>query len=172
MNMPAPINEDARRSLSDAKSDTDASQARAAEPDACAWVSANAGTGKTYVLVRRVLRLLLSGTRPERILCLTYTKAAAAEMANRLFRQLGHWAVMADDELLATFKDLEKRAPTDEELKAARTLFARTLETPGALKVQTIHSFCEQLLRRFPLEAGIPPNSNLLDEVECTPFAQ
>ena len=140
-------------------------QTQAAKPDASAWVSANAGTGKTFVLVRRVLRLLLAGAEPEKILCLTYTKAAASEMANRLFAELAKWAVMPEDKLRQTLSEIEGRPPTSQALKRARTLFATTLETPGSLKVQTIHAFCERLLARFPLEAGIAPNATLLDEM-------
>ncbi len=144
--------------------ETTALQARATEPDSCVWVSANAGTGKTHVLVNRVLRVLLTGMPPEKLLCLTYTNAAAAEMSNRLFGVLAKWAVMSHQELIEAFLKLEGRNPNEEELNAVRTLFARTLETPGSLKIQTIHSFCDRLLRRFPLEAGIVPNSSLMDE--------
>ncbi len=139
-------------------------QAQAAEPFGSRWVSANAGTGKTHVLVQRVLRLLLAGAKPDTILCLTYTNAAAAEMENRLFERLSTWAVMSHEELHQTLVTLLAKQPDDTELKLARTLFATTLETAGGLKVQTIHSFCDRLLRRFPLEAEIAPNSSLLDE--------
>ncbi|MCP4935237.1 MAG: double-strand break repair helicase AddA [bacterium] len=139
-------------------------QAQAAEPFGSRWVSANAGTGKTHVLVQRVLRLLLAGAKPDTILCLTYTNAAAAEMENRLYERLSTWAVMSHEELQQTLAMLLAKTPDDTELKLARTLFATTLETAGGLKVQTIHSFCDRLLRRFPLEAEIAPNSSLLDE--------
>ena len=123
-------------------------------PVASAWVSANAGTGKTEVLVRRSLRLLLAGFRPESILCLTYTKTAAAEMQNRLLERpcrLGdHAGGQFDEKLVA----LLRRAPEDEELVAARRLFARALEAKGGLKIHTIHGFCERLLQRFPLEVA------------------
>ena len=141
-------------------------QIKAADPTKNTWVSANAGSGKTRVLTDRVARLLLHNTDPQRILCLTYTKAAAAEMQNRLFKRLGEWAMLPDDELRnalqllgeeSTFLDLEK-------LNQARTLFAAALETPGGLKVQTIHSFCDALLRRFPLEAGVAPQFNVLED--------
>ena len=140
-------------------------QRRAANPAASAWVSANAGTGKTHVLVARVLSLLLSGTtRPDRLLCLTYTKAAAAEMANRLFDRMAKWATMAAVELACELQALLGRAPSAEESRRARTLFAEAIETPGGLKVQTIHAFAERLLQRFPLEAGVPPGFSVLDE--------
>lgn len=147
---------------------TDASlaQRRAARPDASSWVSANAGSGKTRVLTDRVARLLLGGADPGRILCLTYTTAAAAEMQTRLFRTLGQWAMMPDADLRAAIEALgEAEAAQDEAaLDRARTLFARALETPGGLKIQTIHAFCDGLLRHFPLEAGVPPQFTVLDD--------
>ena len=129
------------------------------------WLTANAGSGKTKVLIDRVARLLLDGVQPEQILCLTYTKSAAAEMKNRLFDRLGKWAMLADQEL--NFSLLEMGIQTQlgiEELKKARTLFARAIEAPGGLKIQTIHAFCSSLLRKFPLEAGISPQFGELTE--------
>jgi len=139
-------------------------QSEASDPAASAWVSANAGTGKTHVLTMRTLRLLLAGTAPERILCLTYTKAAAAEMSTRVFDRLSEWVTAPAPELEAALLKLLGRAPTDEERARARTLFTRAIETPGGLKVQTIHAFCERLLQRFPLEAGVPPGFATLDD--------
>ncbi|MDP6263310.1 MAG: double-strand break repair helicase AddA [Rhodospirillales bacterium] len=139
-------------------------QMTAADPTHSAWVSANAGTGKTRVLIDRISRLLLAGTKAERILCLTFTKAAAAEMANRLSSQLGDWAVMAEGELAETLRRLLARHPGGETLAKARRLFAETLETPGGLGIRTIHSFCESLLARFPLEAGVAPHFSVIDE--------
>lgn len=139
-------------------------QALAADPEASVWVSANAGTGKTHVLTMRVLRLLLSGTAPERILCLTYTKAAASEMASRVFSSLANWVTASNDELKAALVDLLGRSPSSDEMTRARTLFAYAIETPGGLKVQTIHAFCERLLQRFPLEASVPPGFSILDD--------
>ncbi|MDX5402964.1 MAG: double-strand break repair helicase AddA, partial [Rhodobacterales bacterium] len=133
-------------------------QVQAARPDGSTWLSANAGSGKTRVLTDRVARLLLSGVEPQHILCLTYTKAAASEMQNRLFRRLGNWAMLPDDTLRGELRDLGIDGPIgDDALRQARTLFARAIETPGGLKIQTIHSFCASLLRRFPLEAGVTP---------------
>jgi ATP-dependent helicase/nuclease subunit A len=143
-----------------------AAQVRAARPSASTWVSANAGSGKTRVLTDRVARLLLGGTDPACILCLTYTKAAAAEMQTRLFRTLGAWAMLDDPELRAALAALGEPAdalPPDR-LARARTLFARALETPGGLRIQTIHAFCEALLRRFPLEAGVAPRFAVLED--------
>ncbi len=138
-------------------------QVRAALPDRSSWVSANAGSGKTRVLTDRVARLLLRGTDPQKILCLTYTKAAAAEMQNRLFERLGEWAMMSDDRLRDTLAALGEEDPIAD-LRQARTLFARALETPGGLKIQTIHAFCDLLLRRFPLEAGVSPQFEVMED--------
>jgi ATP-dependent helicase/nuclease subunit A len=133
----------------------------ASNPRASVFVAANAGSGKTATLVRRVARLLLAGARPEAILCVTYTKAGAAEMQRRLFEQLGDWAVMQDEPLRATLAAIGEPG---RELSSARALFARALETPGGLKIQTIHAFCEKLLRRFPLEAGVSPSFTVLED--------
>lgn len=149
------------------KEETDLSQRKASDPNASAWVSANAGAGKTYVLVRRVLRLLLGATTPpERILCLTYTRAAAGEMENRLYDTLSHWATMDDAALTGELTDLQGRAPDAAEITRARQLFAIALDTKGGLKIYTVHAFCERLLHRFPLEAGIVANFRVLDEQE------
>ncbi len=142
----------------------DDAQRRASDPEASVWVSANAGSGKTHALTTRVARLLLAGNAPERILCLTFTKAAAAEMSSRLYKRLGDWAMMTDKALAAEIQGLEGVAPDAAMLKEARKLFARAIETPGGLKIQTIHAFCERLLGRFPLEAGVPPHFDILDE--------
>jgi ATP-dependent helicase/nuclease subunit A len=136
-------------------------QVAASDPTRSVFVTANAGSGKTSTLVKRVARLLLRGAAPETILCVTYTKAAAAEMQRRLFDELGGWAVMDDAPLARTLAALDER-PTD--LSVARALFARALETPGGLKIQTIHAFCEKLLRRFPLEAGVSPGFTVLED--------
>ncbi|MFV0300744.1 MAG: double-strand break repair helicase AddA, partial [Paracoccus sp. (in: a-proteobacteria)] len=137
-------------------------QVLSADPAASTWLTANAGSGKTRVLTDRVARLLLRGTRPERILCLTYTKAAATEMQNRLLGSLGKWAMLPEPELKRALSDLGEVAIPD--LAEARRLFALAIETPGGLKVQTIHSFCAALLRRFPLEAGVPLGFAELDD--------
>lgn len=144
--------------------EADANQARASDPSASAWVSANAGTGKTEVLVRRVLRLLLAGFAPESILCLTYTKTAAAEMQNRLLSVLGGWATMDEERLDRQLSALMRRTPEESERRQARRLFAKALEAKGGLKIHTIHGFCERLLQRFPLEAGVTPHFAVLDE--------
>ena len=155
-----------RSKLETARAETRRNQAAAADPNGSAWVSANAGTGKTHVLTMRVLRLLLDGTPPERILALTYTKAAAAEMSKRVFARLAKWVTASDDSLRGALAELIDRAPTPAELQRARQLFAIAIETPGGLKVQTIHAFCERLLQRFPLEAGVAPGFAILDDHE------
>lgn len=137
-------------------------QVRAADPGRSTWLTANAGSGKTRVLTDRVARLLLAGTAPERILCLTYTKAAATEMQNRLLKRLGEWAMLPEPKLIEALAALGETTKPD--LAAARRLFARAIETPGGLKVQTIHSFCAGVLRRFPLEAGVPHGFSELDD--------
>jgi ATP-dependent helicase/nuclease subunit A len=139
-------------------------QRGAADPEKSVWVVASAGTGKTTVLTDRCLRLLLAGSRPERLLCLTFTKAAAAEMANRIAERLAHWAVMDDAKLSAALDELTGAPPSDEQRELARRLFARVLDAPGGMRILTIHAFCQSLLRRFPLEAGVAPHFELLDE--------
>jgi ATP-dependent helicase/nuclease subunit A len=145
--------------------DATRAQITAARPDVSTWLSANAGSGKTRVLTDRVARLLLDEVKPQHILCLTYTKAAASEMQNRLFKRLGEWAMMEDDDLRAALRDLGvlKDIPA-KQLRDARTLFAQAIETPGGLKIQTIHSFCASLLRRFPLEAGVSPQFKEIED--------
>jgi ATP-dependent helicase/nuclease subunit A len=136
----------------------------ASDPRSSAWVAANAGSGKTYTLANRVTRLLLDDARPEKILCLTFTKAAAAEMQRRLFDVLGELAMLPDGTLLDRLAEITgDEFPTDDPTKARR-MFALALEAPGGLKIQTIHAFCQSVLSRFPLEAGIPPGFDVLDE--------
>ena len=141
-----------------------ATQARASDPAASAFVSANAGSGKTFVLVQRVIRLLLGGVPPEKILCVTFTKAAAANMAERVFTTLGHWVTLDDDALDAAIREAGIARPTAKLRTSARKLFACALETPGGLKVQTIHALCTRLLQQFPFEANVPARFAVLDE--------
>ena len=139
----------------------------AADPTISAFVTANAGSGKTKTLIDRVARLLLAGVEPQAILCVTYTKAAAAEMQRRLFDRLGKWSVTSDADLSAELVKLVGEADARYDAKSlsdARALFAKALETPGGLKIQTIHAFCEKLLRRFPLEAGVSPGFTVMDD--------
>ena len=138
-------------------------QSLASDPRHSAWVSANAGSGKTHVLTQRVIRLMLNGARPSSILCLTYTKAAASEMSNRVFERLSRWTAMDDTALAREITEVEGKAPDRIKLMEARRLFARALETPGGLKIQTIHAFCEALLHQFPLEANVAGHFTVLD---------
>ena len=140
-------------------------QVEAADPARSTWLAANAGSGKTHVLTDRVARLLLEGVMPQNILCLTYTKAAASEMQNRLFQRLGRWTMLENDKLLSELQELGiEHGLNVEDVSRARTLFARAIEAPGGLKIQTIHSFCASILRRFPLEAGVSPQFIEIDE--------
>lgn len=141
-------------------------QRRAAAPARSAFVSANAGAGKTRVLTDRVARLLLDEVDPAKVLCITFTKAAAAEMAGRLYKLLGEWSLADDKDLNEALDALEggRKNRTLEKLAEARRLFARAIETPGGLKIQTIHSFCESVLKRFPLEAGVTPGFTVLED--------
>ncbi len=142
-------------------------QNRASDPGTSAWVSANAGSGKTWVLTQRVIRTLLSGTSADRILCLTFTKAAAANMSNRVFSALGEWATADDEALKEKIAEVEGTRPGDvptDRLARARRLFAEAIETPGGLKIQTIHAFCESILKQFPLEADLGGGFDILDD--------
>lgn len=153
-------------------------QSAAADPLRSVWVGASAGTGKTKVLIDRVLRLMLpragqaeaGATRPDKILCLTFTKTAAAEMSNRIYEKLGDWAVMPDAELEEELFKLVGQRPDEALVRAARRLFARVLDTPGGLKIMTIHSFCQSVLKRFPVEAGLPPHFELMDEEDAVEY--
>jgi ATP-dependent helicase/nuclease subunit A len=140
-------------------------QRQAADPNQSVWVSANAGAGKTTVLVQRVIRLMLGGAEPETILCLTFTKTAAAEMQTKLFNLLSQWTLAPDEDLTNALNALGV-AGDDATLVAARRLFTRALETPGGLKIQTIHAFSEKLLRLFPVEAGVAPGFRVLEDIE------
>jgi ATP-dependent helicase/nuclease subunit A len=147
--------------------DTRTRQLDASDPDVSAWVSANAGAGKTTVLRNRVLRLLLSGVDPGRILCLTFTKAAAAEMSNRVFAELARWVGLDDATLRSAILEISGEAPSTERLGEARRLFARAIETPGGLRVDTIHGFCTRLLQAFAFEANVPARFAVLEEDEA-----
>jgi ATP-dependent helicase/nuclease subunit A len=143
-------------------------QRAVADPAVSAWVAANAGSGKTHVLAQRVINLLLEGVAPEKILCITFTKAAAANMAKRVFDTLAEWTTLDDaalDEAISSRSEIE---PDAARRALARRLFARALETPGGLKVQTIHAFCTQLLHQFPFEANVAARFDVLDETEQT----
>ena len=140
-------------------------QIKASNPYDSVWVSASAGTGKTKVLTDRVLRLLLQSNSPEKILCITFTKAAAAEMSNRINGILQQWAICDNKQLAQHILALSGEEPDEETIKRARQLFVGTLEAPGGMKIMTIHSFCQTLLQRFPLEADVPPHFDVLDDL-------
>ena len=141
-------------------------QAKASDPGSSAWVSANAGSGKTHVLTQRVLRLLLNGTPPGQILGVTFTKAAAANMATRIFNTLAEWTSLSDEALAAAIIDTGAKVSGPQNLTFVRQLFARTIETPGGLRIQTLHAFCERLLHLFPFEANVPAHFRVIDERE------
>ncbi len=143
-------------------------QNEASDPAVSAFVAANAGSGKTHVLAQRVIRLLLDGVDPSKILCLTFTKAAAANMAHRVFAQLGNWTALDDDALDQQIEEVTGTNPDAVKRALARRLFALALETPGGLKVQTIHAFCTQLLHVFPFEANVAARFSVLDESDET----
>ncbi len=144
--------------------DADIAQRKALDPAASVWVSASAGTGKTKVLTERLLTLMLGGTEPSRILCLTFTRAAAAEMANRVNDRLARWTTMPPGALSEELVALTGRYPNEDDIRTARRLFSRVLDTPGGAKIETIHAFCQSLLQRFPLEARVPPEFAVIDE--------
>ncbi|MBR1604816.1 MAG: double-strand break repair helicase AddA [Alphaproteobacteria bacterium] len=141
----------------------------AAQPHHSVWVEASAGTGKTQVLSDRVLRLLLNGVSPAKLLCITYTKAAAVEMNSRISQKLSQWAVVSEEELDTQLEQLLGKLPDNKEdycklVAVARRLFAVLLDTPGGMKIQTLHSFCQEILKRFPLEAKVSPYFEVMDD--------
>jgi ATP-dependent helicase/nuclease subunit A len=143
-------------------------QRAVSNPAVSAWVAANAGSGKTHVLVQRVINLLLDGVEPEKILCITFTKAAAANMAKRVFDTLAEWTTLDDAGLDKAIRERSSLTPDAARRALARRLFARALDTPGGLKVQTIHAFCTQLLHQFPFEANVAARFAVLDDAEQT----
>ena len=155
---------DTARAQAEERERANAAQRPAIDPEVSAWVMANAGTGKTKVLTDRVLRLLLSGTPPSKILCLTFTKAAAAEMRNRLATALGLWTRLDEAGLRAELKKIAVPFVSRAMLARARGLFARVLDEPGGIYIVTLHAFCQAVLQRFPLEARVPPHFQVLDE--------
>ncbi|MDY6407595.1 MAG: UvrD-helicase domain-containing protein, partial [Pseudomonadota bacterium] len=144
--------------------DINAEQKRASDPLTSVWVSASAGSGKTKVLTDRVLNLLLMTGNPEKLLCLTFTKAATAEMANRIGGILKKWAVCPETDLVKSLITLRNETPDADLIVRARRLFAKVLEAKGGMKIMTIHSFCQSILKRFPLEAGISPDFEIIDD--------
>ncbi len=143
-----------------------ANQAKASDPMASVFVSANAGTGKTKLLTDRVLRLLLSGALADGILCVTYTRAAAAEMRNRIFKRLADWTIIPAEALSDDLANLGFFKPSQNVRLRARSLFAEILDNDDGPRVETVHSFCQSILRRFPVEAGVAPHVQLADDDE------
>ncbi|HAE02631.1 MAG TPA: double-strand break repair helicase AddA, partial [Rhodospirillaceae bacterium] len=150
--------------MTDSRPDPNLTQRRAADPKSSVWVAASAGSGKTKVLTDRVLALLVDGAKPDGLLCVTFTKAAAAEMANRIHRELSKWTRMDEGELSTAIRSLDGGTVTPKKLACARRLFAEVLDLPGGLRIRTIHSFCQSVLGRFPLEARVAPNFEAMDE--------
>jgi ATP-dependent helicase/nuclease subunit A len=153
--------------MTEARDAANAAQRQASDPRVSAFVGASAGSGKTKLLTDRLLRLMLRGASPGRLLCLTFTKAAAAEMATRLNQRLGHWAVAEDATLMEELRGLLGRAPNGEERDRARRLFAEVLELPGGMRIATLHAFAQSVLRGFPLEAGLAPGFSVLEEMDA-----
>jgi ATP-dependent helicase/nuclease subunit A len=143
-------------------------QAEASDPSAAVFVSANAGSGKTHVLAQRVIRLMLDGSPagvdPSKILCITFTKAAAANMAARVYDQLKGWIALDDDALDRAMREIGVTDIDADKRQRARRLFAAALETPGGLKVQTIHAFCTRILQQFPFESDVAAHFTVLEE--------
>ena len=143
-------------------------QHQAADPHQSVWVSANAGTGKTRVLTNRILRLLINGAAVSDILAVTYTRAAAAEMRNRLFDTLSRWAVIAETALTDEIMAMGIDRPSQEQLARSRRLFAHMLDHPSGVRIETVHAFAQSILRRFPLEAGVQPYFDLATNEQIT----
>ncbi len=145
-------------------------QGIASNPEYSIWTSASAGSGKTTVLVKRLLRMFLAGIQPSKILCITFTNTGAAEMRNRINAKLAEWATLNDDELEKEIFELEEgnRDGISKKLNIARSLFAKILDYSNDFKILTIHSFCQQIIKRFPLEANIIPNFKIADEILST----
>ena len=139
-------------------------QHEASDPGVSVWVDASAGAGKTKILTDRVLRLLLTGIPPERILCLTFTKAAAAEMAGRITSRLSEWSLIDDRNLCDDLFRLSGQQANQKEMERARGLFSLVVDSTEKLQVETIHGFCQSLLRRFPLEAKLSPQFDVIDD--------
>jgi ATP-dependent helicase/nuclease subunit A len=154
-----------------AKQNLSENQSRASDPTQNVWVQANAGTGKTSVLVQRLLRILFRSNHLEQsgILCLTYTNAGASEMRNRILAALREWAYADDNALRELLIGVSHNNPPNfDDLAAARAIFYEYIDNPQMLKIRTIHGFCEEILRRFPIEAGIPPEWGLVSGANQT----
>ncbi len=149
-----------------------AKQQQAASPEQSVWVSANAGTGKTRVLTNRILRLLVGGAEPSEILAVTYTRAAAAEMKNRLAIETARWAVIGESELKTAIHDVGIEKPTQDNIERARRLFAELLDKPAGIKIETVHAFAQSILKRFPIEAETQPTFKVASDEETREIKQ
>lgn len=164
------LNENENDNVLEKELDPNIAQSIASHPENSVWVSASAGTGKTKVLTDRVLRLLLprengqEGTPAHKILCLTFTKSGAGEMSLRISKKLSSWAVIQHEDLYSELQNLLRREPSSKDLEAARRLFAQVVDNPSGLKIMTIHSFCQSVLARFPLEAQLSPHFHVMEE--------
>ena len=147
-------------------------QQQAASPEQSVWVSANAGTGKTRVLTNRILRLLVGGAEPHEILAVTYTRAAAAEMKNRLAIETARWAIIGESELKASIHDVGIEKPTQDNIERARRLFAELLDKPAGIKIETVHAFAQSILKRFPIEAETQPTFKVASDEETREIKQ
>jgi ATP-dependent helicase/nuclease subunit A len=154
-------------SLQTLHADPTTQQRAASDPSVSVWVNASAGSGKTSILTKRVTRLLLSGVKPQRILCLTFTRAAAAEMSLRIMKELSQWAICTDNDLNASLSELQGRPPHAEEMTRARRLFAEALACPGGMRIRTLHAFGQEILRRFPVESNLPPHFTVIEEEDA-----
>ena len=138
----------------------------ASDPKNSAWVFASAGSGKTKILVDRVLRLLLSDVTPDKILCLTFTKNAALEMQDRINSELAKWILCDEEELVEKLKNLSGKSPGQDVLKKARTLFNAVLDAEFKIKTQTIHAFCQTIIKIFPFEADVRPSFEVIESAK------
>ncbi|MBC6443989.1 MAG: UvrD-helicase domain-containing protein [Alphaproteobacteria bacterium GM202ARS2] len=154
--------------MTDRRDDTLKNQEQASDPQISSWVSANAGCGKTHVLVNRLIRLLLAGEKLGGILCLTYTRAAASEMKTRLYQRLGQWQHASDKALIEELREIAGLQHEHMDTARARTLLSEVLQEREGMRIQTIHSFCHHLLARFPIEAGLETSSfDIVEDVEA-----
>lgn len=140
----------------------------ASNPNYNIWLSANAGTGKTHVLINRLLRLILNNTQPDKIICITYTTAAATEIQNRIIEYAQKWIISSDEEILKDFHAIsgDNTTLSKQDFLLLREKLGLILDFPERLKIQTIHSFCQSILKSFPLEANIAPFFSVMDEIE------
>ena len=141
-------------------------QKNATNPNSSAWVSASAGSGKTKIIIDRIINLVLNGTSPENILCLTFTKAAAKEMENRLYTKIVNWASMNDKDIYKTLLNIMTTTPSPEMVFLAKNIFNNILNNNQSIKIQTIHSFCEKIIKKLSMKTGLYPHFKVINEIE------